>query len=183
VARGTGTPGVPGASGTPTIPGVPAAGPIHTVTLDEARRLAGFPVALPRALPPGFVLGRVTVFQPSADAAPAQVFVTFERPGAFQPLAITYQDPAVASEIRAAPGAARELLVAGHPAVYIDGAAEAIRPAAGAAGATPGPVGTAPVAQHGRLIVDRPDVVLVATGDRRDGLDATALAAVVASVP
>jgi hypothetical protein len=125
----------------------------------------------------------VTVFQPSADAAPAQVFVTFARPGAFQPLAITYQDPAVTSEVRSAPGAAHEFLVDGHPAVYVDAASEGIRPADAAAGTTPGPAGTAPVAQLGRLIVERPDVVLIATGDRRDGLDAAALAAVVASIP
>jgi hypothetical protein len=57
--------------------------------------------------------------------------------------------------------------------VYVDAAAEGARPADGAGAAL----------QLGRLIVERPDVVLTAAGDRRDGLDAAALVMIVASIP
>jgi len=36
---------------------------------------------------------------------------------------------------------------------------------------------------QGRLVVERPDLVLIASGDRRDELDASALATILASLP
>jgi hypothetical protein len=150
-----------------------ASGPLRRVSLEEARRLARFPVALPQTVPAGFAPAEVTVFQTGTDVAPSQVFVTYHRPGAAQPLVLTYRAPDGTSEVTAPPEAARELVVAGYRAIYIDTAARGAQPATGS-----------PVAlQPGSLIVERPDVVLAASGDRRDGLDVDALAAVLGSVP
>ncbi|MGI8689544.1 MAG: hypothetical protein ACR2M3_13300 [Thermomicrobiales bacterium] len=164
----------PGQSGAPraviTTPG-PGGGPIRHVGLAEARQLVSFPVALPQSVPSGFTLADITVFQPDPGMPPSQVFVMYHRPGANQPLALTYQ-AAGGSTLTAPPGATREMMVGGYHAVYIDQAAEGARPADGG-----------PPLQLGRLVVERPDLVLIASGDRRDGLDATTLAAVLASVP
>ncbi len=139
--------------------------------LSAARQLVSFPVALPQSVPPGFTLADVTVFQPDPGMPPSQVFVIYRRPGAYQPLALTYQ-AAGGGTISAPPGATREMMVGEYHAVYIDQAAEGARPADGGA----------PL-QLGRLVMERPDLVLIAAGDRRDGLDAAALATVLASVP
>lgn len=165
-------PGQPGAPRVVIATQGPGGGPIRHVSLAEARQLAPFPVALPQSVPPGFTLADVTVFQPDPGAPPGQVFVMYGRPGAYQPLVLTYQAAAGGGTLGAPPGATREMIVGGYRAVYIDQAAEGARPADGG-----------PPLQLGRLVVERPDLVLIASGDRRDGLDAAALATVLASVP
>ncbi len=171
VVREAPPPGQPGApSAVLATPG-PGGGPIRHVSLAEARQLVSFPVALPQSVPSGFTLADVTVFQPDPGMPPSQVFVIYRRPGAYQPLALTYQ-AAGGSTLTAPPGATREMTVGGYHAVYIDQAAEGARPADGG-----------PPLQLGRLVMERPDLVLIASGDRRDGLDATTLATVLASVP
>lgn len=100
----------------------PGGGPIRHVSLAEARHLVSFPVALPQSVPPGFILADVTVFQPDPGIPPSQVFVIYQRPGAYQPLALTYQ-AAGGSTLSAPPGATREMMVGGYHAVYIDQAA------------------------------------------------------------
>jgi len=171
VVREVPPPGQPGAPPAVLATSGPGGGPIRHVSLAEARQLVSFPVALPQSVPPGFVLADVTVFQPDPGTPPSQVFVIYRRPGAYQPLALTYQ-AAGGSALSAPPGATRAMMVAGYRAVYIDQAAEGARPAGGG-----------PPLQLGRLVVERPDLVLIAVGDRRDGLDAAALATVLASVP
>lgn len=173
VVREEPAPGQPGAPPAVLATAPPSGGPIRQTTLDDARRAVAFPVALAQSIPPGFVLAEVTMFQPNPTMPPSQVFLTYRRPGAAQPLVITYQAAGTASEIVAPPGATRDLMVGAYRAVYIDDAAAGLRPAGG----------TGPPEQIGRLIVERPDVVLIATGDRRDGLDANALAATLQSVP
>ncbi len=171
VVREVPPPGQPGAPRVVIATSGPGGGPIRHVSLAEARQLVSFPVALPQSVPPGFVLADVTVFQPDPGIPPNQVFVIYQRPGAYQPLALTYQ-AAGGSTLIAPPGATREMTVGGYRAVYIDQAAEGARPAGGG-----------PPLQLGRLVVERPDLVLIASGDRRDGLDATTLATILASVP
>jgi len=170
VVREVPPPGQPGAPRAVFATSGPGGGPIRHVGLAEARQLVSFPVALPQSVPPGFTLADIEVFQPDPGTPPSQVFVFYHRPGAYQPLALTYQ--AAGGTLTAPPGATREMMVAGYHAVYIDQAAEGARPADGG-----------PPLQLGRLVVERPDLVLIAAGDRRDGLDATALATVLASVP
>lgn len=172
VLREAPPPGQPGAPRVVIATPGPGGGPIRHVSLAEARQLVSFPVALPQSVPPGFILADVTVFQPDPGIPPSQVFVIYQRPGAYQPLALTYQAAAGGSTLTAPPGATREMMVAGYHAVYIDQAAEGARPAGGG-----------PPLQLGRLVVERPDLVLIASGDRRDGLDATVLATILASVP
>ncbi len=164
-------PGQPGAPPAQIAPSTQGGGPIRRVSLEEARRLASFPVALPRDVPVGFALADVTVFQ--RGEGPIQVFVYYRRPESYQPLVLTYQAPTTAGEARAASGATQELLVRGSRGEYIDALPEGIRAADG----------SGPVAEIGRLIVERRDVIITATGDRRDGLDAASLAAIIASIP
>lgn len=173
VVREEPAPGQPGAPPAVLATAPPSGGPIRHVTLDEARRSVSFPVSPPQLIPSNFVLADVTVFQPNPAMPPSQVFLTYRRPGAAQPLVITYQAAGTASEVVAPPGATRDLMVGTYRAVYIDDAAAGLRPANG----------NGPPEQIGRLIVERPDVVLTATGDRRDGLDASALATILASIP
>lgn len=173
VVREEPAPGQPGAPPAVLATAPASSGPIRHTTLDEARRAVSFPVAPPQMIPPGFVLADVTVFQPTPAMPPSQVFLTYRRPGAAQPLVITYQAAGTASEVVAPPGATRDLMVGAYRAVYIDDAAAGLRPASG----------TGTPEQVGRLIVERPDVVLTATGDRRDGLDAAALATILQSIP
>lgn len=168
---GLGQPGAPPATVGTSAAG--ARGPVRSVSLAEARRLVAFPVALPRWVPEGFTLAEVRVFQPNASVPPRQVFLTYRRPGALQPLVLTYQATGAPVEVAAPPGAVRELVVAGQRAVYVDAAAEGLRPLQEDGGA---------VLQVGRLVVERPDVVLTVSGDRRDGLDVDALIAVTASI-
>ena len=170
VVREVPPPGQPGAPRVVIATSGPGGGPIRHVGLAEARHLVSFPVALPQSVPPGFTLADIEVFQPDPGTPPSQVFVIYRRPGAYQPLALTYQ--AVGGTLSAPPGATREMMVGGYHAVYIDQAAEGARPADGGA----------PL-QLGRLVVERPDLVLIASGDRRDGLDATTLATILASLP
>jgi len=171
VVREVPPPGQPGAPRAVISTSGPGGGPIRHISLAEARQLVSFPVALPQSVPPGFTLADVTVFQPDPGMPPSQVFVIYRRPGAYQPLALTYQ-AAGGGTISAPPGATREMMVGEYHAVYIDQAAEGARPADGGA----------PL-QLGRLVVERPDLVLIASGDRRDGLDASALATILASLP
>jgi hypothetical protein len=173
VIREVPAPGQQGAPPERTTTPASGGGPIREVGLDEARRLAPFPVALPASPPEGFALASVTVFQADPGAAPTQVFVRYQRAGAYQPLVITYQAPRAGGEVRAAPGTVREMVVGRHRAVYVDAVSEGARPASG----------TGPVAEIGRLVVERPDVVLTLSGDRRDGLDAATLAAVAMAIP
>lgn len=173
IVREEPAPGQPGAPPAVLATAPASSAPIRHITLDEARRAVSFPVAPPQSIPPGFVLADVTVFQPNPAMPPSQVFLTYRRPGAAQPLVITYQAAGTASEVVAPPGATRDLLVGVYHAVYIDDTAAGLRPANGAG----------PPEQVGRLIVERPDVVLAATGDRRDGLDAAALATILQSIP
>lgn len=173
VVREEPAPGQPGAPPAVLATAPPSGGPIRHITLDEARRAVSFPVVSPQSIPPGFVLTDVTVFQPNPAMSPSQVFLTYRRPGAAQPLVITYEAAGTASEVVAPPGATRDLMVGAYRAVYIDDAAAGLRPA----------TGSGPPEQVGRLIVERPDVVLTVTGDRRDGLDAVALAAILESIP
>ncbi len=171
IVREAPPPGQPGAPRAVLATSGPGGGPIRHVGLAEARQLVSFPVALPQSVPPGFTLADIEVFQPDPGTPPSQVFVFYHRPGAYQPLALTYQ-AAGGSTLSAPPGATREMIVGGYHAVYIDQAAEGARPADGS-----------PPLQLGRLVVERPDLVLIASGDRRDGLDAAALATILASVP
>lgn len=172
IVREVPPPGQPGAL--PTRVGTPSSGgPLRQVTLEEARRLVAFPVALPQAMPQGFTLAEVTIFQARAGTPPSQVFVTYRRPAAAQPLVLTYQRPDTDLEVTSPAGATRVLVVAGHRAVYIDAAAEGALPA----------TGDGPPLRLGRLIVERPNVVLVASGDRGDGLDVDTLVMILASVP
>ncbi len=173
VVREEPAPGQPGAPSAVVATAPPSGGPIRQTTLDEARRAVSFPVVPPQSVPPGFVLADVTVFQPNPAMPPRQVFLTYRRPGAAQPLVITYQAAGTASEVVAPPGATRDVMVGAYRAVYIDDTAAGLRPASG----------TGTPEQIGRLIVERPDVVLTATGDRRDGLDTAALATILASIP
>ncbi|MER3485048.1 MAG: hypothetical protein C4345_02795, partial [Chloroflexota bacterium] len=132
-----------------------------------------FPVEIPRAVPTGFALADVTVFQPDPSTPLTRVFVTYRRPDASQPLVLTYQAAGVPSELPAATSDTQELRIDGHRALYVDLAAEGARPADG----------DGPPMQLGRLILERLDVVLSASGDRRDGLGADALAAILSSIP
>lgn len=75
--------------------------------------------------------------------------------------------------VTAPPGAAQALTVAGYRAVYIDAAGEGARPVSGSPSTL----------QLGRLIVERPDAVLTASGDRRDGRNLDMLMAVLVSIP
>jgi hypothetical protein len=171
VVREVPPPGQPGAPRVVIATSGPGGGPIRHVSLAEARQRVSFPVALPQSVPSGFTLADVTVFQPDPGMPPSQVFVIYRRPGAYQPLALTYQ-AAGGGTLSAPPGATRAMMVGGYHAVYIDQVAEGVRPADGG-----------PPLQLGRLVVERPDLVLIASGDRRDGLDASALATILASLP
>lgn len=165
-----GQPGAPKAVvGTPG----PRGGPIRRVSLEDAQRVAPFPVELPRAVPAGFALAEVTVFQMDPSTPPTRVFVTYRRSEAHQPLVITYQAAGIPSDLPLATTGTQELRIDGHRALYVDLAAEGARPLEGDA---------LPM-QLGRLILERPDVVLSASGDRRDGLDVEALVAIVGSIP
>lgn len=165
-----GQPGAPKAVvGTPG----PHGGPIRRVSQEDAARAAPFPVDLPRTVPTGFALADVTVFQPDPSTPPTRVFVTYRRPNAHQPLVLTYQAAGVPSELPVAASGTQELRIDGHRALYVDLAAEGARP----------PEGDGPPMELGRLILERPDVVVSASGDRRDGLDRDALAAILGSIP
>jgi len=156
----------------PEAKSMPPGGPALRVTsLEEARRAVTFPVEPPRSVAAGFTLDGVSLFQPPTSTTPTQVILTYRRPGAHQPLAIAYQSRPEQGVVSVLPGSTRELVVNGQRALYIDQAGEDLRGADGT------------VLETGRLILERTDVVLSISGDRRDGLDADHLAAIVASVP
>jgi len=170
VVREEPQPGQPGGQRI-VIPTVsPGGGPFRTVTLAAAQRAVNFPVNLPGSVPTGYVLTTVQLFQPDPTVPPQQVTVTYERIGA-PPLSITYDAPGPRPSFGAASGATRPLTVGGYPAVYIDDAPSGMKQPNGQ------PVTT------GRLVVERPDVVLLLGGDRAVGLDADTLAAIAQSIP
>ncbi len=148
----------------------PGGGPFRTVPLAAAQRAVAFPVNLPRNVPAGYVLTTVRLFQPDPATPPQQVIVMYGRSGA-PPLTITYDAPGSHPSFSGAPGATRQMTVGGYPAVYIDDAPSGMKRLDGQ------PVTT------GRLIVERPDVVLLLGGDRAAGLDADTLAAITQSIP
>lgn len=78
-------PGQPGAPRTVIATPGPGSGPIRHVSLAEACQMVPFPVDLPQSVPSGFTLADVTVFQPDPGIPPSQVFVIYQRPGAYQP--------------------------------------------------------------------------------------------------
>ncbi|MGI8690045.1 MAG: hypothetical protein ACR2M3_15820 [Thermomicrobiales bacterium] len=169
VVREEPQPGQPGGQRIliPTTP--PGGGPFRTVTLAEAQRAVAFPVNLPQSVPAGYGLTTMQLFQPDPATPPQQVIVTYGRSGA-PPLIITYDAPGSHPSFSGAPGAPRQMTVGGYPAVYIDDAPSGMKRPDGQ------PVTT------GRLVVERPDVVLLLGGDRDAGLDADALAAIAQSI-
>jgi len=112
----------------------------------------------------------VQLFQPDPAVPPQQVTVTYTQSGA-PPLTIAYYAPGKGLSVSGTPGTVRQLTVDGNPAAYIDDAQSGMRRPNGQ------PVTT------GRLVVERPDVVLLLGGDRAAGLDADALAAIAQSIP
>ena len=169
VVREEPQPGQPGGQRivVPTMP--PGGSPFHTVTHAEAQRAVNFPVHLPGSVPTGYALTTVQLFQPDPAAPPQQVTVTYERTGT-PPLSITYDAPGPRPSFGGAPGATRQMTVGSYPAVYIDDAPSGMkRP-------DDQPVTT------GRLVVERPDVVLLLSGDRDAGLDANTLTAIAQSI-
>lgn len=170
VVREEPQPGQPGGQRIviPTTP--PGGGPFRTVTLAAAQRAVAFPVNLPQSIPAGYAMTAVQLFQPDPATPPQQVIVTYGRSGA-PPLTITYDAPGSHPSFSGAPGATRQMIVGGYPAVYIDDAPSGMKRPDGQ------PVTT------GRLVVERPDVVLLLGGDRAAGLDADALAAIAISIP
>ncbi len=169
VVREEPQPGQPGGQRIviPTTP--PGGGPFRTVTLAEAQRAVIFPVNLPQSVPTGYAVATVQLFQPDPATPPQQVIVTYGRPGA-PPLTITYDAPGPSPSFGGAPGATRPLTVGGYPAVYIDDAPSGMKRPDGQ------PVTT------GRLVVERPDVVLLLGGDRDAELDADTLTEIAQSI-
>lgn len=169
VVREEPQPGQPGGQRIviPTTP--PGGGPFRTVTLTAAQRTVAFPVNLPQSVPAGYAVTTVQLFQPDPATPPQQVIVTYGRSGA-PPLIITYDAPGFHPSFSGAPGATRQMTVGGYPAVYIDDAPSGLKRPDGQ------PVTT------GRLVVERPDVVLLLGGDRDAGLDADALTAIAQSI-
>lgn len=170
VVREEPQPGQPGGQRIviPTSP--PGSGPFRAVTLAEAQRAVAFPVNLPQSIPTGYALARVQLFQPDPATPPQQVIVMYGRSGA-PPLTITYDAPGSHPSFSGAPGATKQMTVGGYSAVYIDDAPSGMKRPDGQ------PVTT------GRLVVERPDVVLLLGGDRSVGLNADALAAIAQSIP
>jgi hypothetical protein len=163
----------PGEAGAPDPTfGLPSESPMRATTLDAAQRAVTFPVVLPAYVPDGFIVTGVTVFQAPGATAPTQVFITYARAGGRQPLTLTYGPAGSSTAVTSAPGAAHEMLVDGRRGVYFDDASAGLK----TQGSSAEPL------QLGRLIVERPEVLLIASGDRRDGLDADTLAAVLASI-
>jgi len=161
VVREEPQPGQPGGQRIviPTAP--PGGGPFCTVTLPDAQRT--------QSVPPGYAVVKVQLFQPDPAVAPQQVTLTYGAPSG-PPLTITYDAPGPRPSFGGAPGATRQLIVGGYPAAYIDDAPSGMKRPDGQ------PVTT------GRLVVERPDVVLLLGGDRSVGLDADALAAIAQSI-
>lgn len=151
----------------PTTP--PGGSPFRMVTLAEAQRAGAFPVNLPQNVPAGYAVTTVQLFQPDPATPPQQVIVTYRRGGA-PPLTITYDAPGLHPGFSGAPGATRQMTVGGYPAIYIDDAPSGMKRPDGQ------PVTT------GRLVVERPDVLLLLGGDRDVGLDADALTAIAESI-
>lgn len=170
VVREEPQPGQPGGQRIviPTTP--PGGGPFRTVTLAEAQRTVAFPVHLPQNVPTGYGLTTVQLFQPDPAVPPQQVIVTYERNSA-PPLTVTYDAPGSHPSFSGAPGATRQMTVGDYSAIYIDDAPSGMKRPDGQ------PVAT------GRLVVERPDVVLLLGGDRSAGLDADTLAAIATSIP
>lgn len=170
VVREEPQPGQPGGQRI-IIPTPPSGGdPFRTVTLSEAQRAVTFPVNLPQSAPAGYAVTTVQLFQPDPAIPPQQVIVMYGRSGT-PPLTVTYDAPGPHPSFSGAPGATRQMTVDGYPAVYIDDALSGMKRPGGQ------PVTT------GRLVVERPVVVLVLGGDRSAGLDVDALAAIAQSIP
>jgi len=169
VVREEPQPGQPGGQRIviPTAP--PGGGPFRTVTLAEAQRAVAFPVNLPQSVPTGYALTTVQLFQPDPATPPQQAIVTYMRKGA-PPFSITYDAPGTHPSFSGAPGATRQMTVGGYPAVYIDDALSGMKRPDGQ------PVAT------GRLVVERPDVVLLLGGDRDAELDADTLTEIAQSI-